>query len=147
MASSLTKRRISFIKYTANVEVKDGHLKANRCNCTFCTKFTTSNHSIPNPAEDFTLLSPKSRDELGDYAPRMKTLHRYFCKTCGAHVWIEGFFEVGGHKHEAFMLNVSSIDQPQEGLDLSQVKLMYFDMLHDNINGGLKETPWPNGLI
>ena len=75
-----------------------------------------------------------------------KCLHRYFCKICGVHVWMEGFYESNGKRNNLFVVNLSSVDQPQDGVDLSQVKLSYFDLLNDNFAGSLKEKPWPYGL-
>jgi hypothetical protein len=137
----------SFIKYKINIEIKDGKLMATRCNCTFCQKLRSTNLSIAKPEENFTLLSPSSRSEMGDYAPNVKSVHRYFCKECGAHVFMEGYYEVQGNKHDLFMVNACTIDQPQDGVDLSKMKIMYFDMLTNNMTGGLKEQPWPHGLI
>ena len=50
-------------------------------------------------------------------------------------------------KVDFFVLNASSIDQPQEGVELSKSKLQYFDALHDNFMAGTKDTPWEGGLI
>ena len=99
-------------------------------------------------AADFVLHTPSSRSELGDYAPRVKTVHRYFCRTCGAHVWMEGEYPIGGGKMlPVCAVNAGTINVPQEGLDLSKTEMKYFDMLHDNMAGGLAEKPWQDGLI
>lgn len=59
---------------------------------------------------------------------------------------MEGFFEFGGQKHDLFAINLSTVDQPQEGVDLSRTKLQYYDMLPYNVVGGLKDKPWAGGL-
>lgn len=43
-------------------------------------------------------------------------------------------------------MSVNTIDQPQAGLDLKDVKVQYFDGLHDNFEAGSKQEPWANGL-
>ena len=95
---------------------------------------------------DFKLLSPKSKEELGDYCPRVKTAHKWFCQTCGVHVWGEGSYEFEGQSFDFFTINACTIDQPQEGVDLAKVKLSYGDGLNDNWYAGSKETPYANGL-
>ena len=138
--------RPSTIKYTAAIKINaDGTIQASRCNCTFCTKLcTTGAHVEPS---DFTLLSPSlpSDPQVGDYT-RLETAHKYFCKNCGTHVWAGGSYEWEGAKHEFFTINLSSIDQPQEGVDLSKVKLSYCDGLRDNWHAGLSEKPYSCGL-
>ena len=60
---------------------------------------------------------------------------------------MEGYFEIAGQQYPMFAINLAGVDQPQEGIDLSQAKIKYFDMLHENFAGGLKDEPWPNGLV
>ena len=136
----------SDIKYTATIKIKlDGTIEATRCNCTFCQKLGTTNLALDGPS-DFTLLSPKSTDEVGNYCPRVPTARKNFCKTCGVHVWQGGQYEFEGQTHDYFMINAASIDQPQEGVDLQKVKLTYWDGLHDNWHAGMKDTPYSGGL-
>ncbi|KAK3709699.1 hypothetical protein LTR37_010726 [Vermiconidia calcicola] len=137
-----------FITFTANVQIdEEGSIKANRCNCTFCQKLGTTNMHLDGGRSDFQLLSPASTGEIGQYAPRMKTLVRYFCRTCGSHVWMEGYFLVNGHRQDIFSVNLATVDQPQEGVDLSLAKISYFDALNDNFEAGASDKPWPNGLV
>ena len=105
-------------------------------------------HEALASAADFTLHTPSSRSELGDYAPRVKSVHRYFCKTCGAHVWMEGEYPIGeGKVMPVCAVNLGTVDVPVEGVDLRRTEMGYFDMLHDNVAGGVAETPWEGGLI
>ena len=61
---------------------------------------------------------------------------------------MEGYWEgADGSRHDLFVVNLNTVDQPQEGVDLSLTKIGYVDMLHDNFTGGVKDTPWPNGLV
>jgi hypothetical protein len=79
--------------------------------------------------------------------PRSKTIKRYFCKECGVHVYMDGYHEnEKGERSSFFLVNLRTIDQPQEGIDLSEVKIKYLDMLHDNFQAGKKDTPWSGGL-
>lgn len=142
---------ISFIRYTVSVQPdENGQLTATRCNCTFCQKL--SNTNLPyHSASNFTLISPTSKNEVSTYAPRNKALPRYFCDKCGAHVWMEGSYEFplpdgGRQKVEHFSVNLPTIDQPQDGVDLSLVKIKYWDGLNGNFGAGLGEQPWPNGV-
>ena len=51
---------------------------------------------------DFKLLSPNSTaDGVGDYC-RMDTAHKWFCKTCGVHVWAEGSYVYEGNTIDFF---------------------------------------------
>ncbi|KAI0473292.1 hypothetical protein GGR56DRAFT_610064 [Xylariaceae sp. FL0804] len=117
---------------------------------------------------------PFSPSELGAYAPRTPTLARYFCRGCGSHVWGEGFYhdepepepgsgEPGedgedgedggdgsqrrGQRHDLLWINVATVDQPQPGvIDLSTLRVRYYDMLNGNAAGGARDEPWPCGL-
>ena len=66
---------------------------------------------------------------------------------------MEGYYEVpsggseGPKRHDLFVVNLATVDQPQDSIDLSSTKVRYFDMLNNNYGGGLKEAPWPNGLV
>ena len=120
-------------------------MAASRCNCTFCQKPGIVNLQLQSP-DDFELLSPSSRDGLGDYNPNAQAAHKYFCKTCGVHVWAEGSYPWEGKAFHFFLINVSSVDQPQDTLDLSKIKISYCDGLNDNQAAGYKDQPWSCGL-
>ena len=146
---STTNPQSSFITYTAHVSLTpEGTLSATRCNCSFCQRLGATNLSLASAA-DFTLHTPSSRSELGDYAPRVKTVHRYFCRTCGAHVWMEGEYPLGGGKMmPVCAVNLGTVDVPLPGgVDLRRTEMRYYDMLHYNVAGGAKEGPWEDGLI
>ena len=113
----------------------------------FCQKFGNTNMRPENAESDFKLLSPSSKSEMGDYNPGTPTIHRYFCQTCGVHVLSEGSYEWEGQSYDHFTVNAATIDQPQDGIDLRDVTLQYFDGLHDNWNGGLQDKPWSGGMV
>lgn len=72
---------------------------------------------------------------------------RHFCKICGTQVWFEGSFEVGGRMNNIFAVNLHSVDQPQDHVELSDVKMQYYDGLNNNFAAGLKDGPWKGGLL
>lgn len=133
-----------FIKYKAALPVTDTPA-ATRCNCTICLKQGFA--ALRLAPDDFTLISPASLSEVKDYQMRSKDIHKYFCDKCGIHVIGAGKYEYEGAVHEFFSLNILTLDQPQEGLDLSNFKIQYWDGRNDNWEGGMKDVPWPGGCI
>lgn len=133
------------IQYTANVALPDPPT-ATRCNCTVCQKTGATNLRLDS-LDDFKLITPSSLSDLPDYQFRSKDVHRVFCNKCGVHVIGHGFYEFEGNKYDFVTLNLITVDQPQEGIDLSKFKISYYDGLTDNFSGGTKEAPWPNGLL
>lgn len=101
-------------------------------------------YRLPDAAH-FKLLSPGSQKEIGDYQGRGGG-HRWFCQQCGVHVWMEAQYEIHGHKVDLFAVNLATLDQPQDSIDLNEVKISYVDGLHDNfMQPG--EKPYPGGLV
>lgn len=133
-----------FIKYQATIPMTDP-LVAFRCNCTICLKQGFTGMKLD--PDDFRLLSPDSLDQVKEYQMKSKDVHKYFCDRCGIHVYQAGKIEFDGVAHEFFTLNILTLDQPQEGLDLSHVKMRYWDGRNDNFQGGLRDVPWPGGCI
>ncbi|ETN42094.1 uncharacterized protein HMPREF1541_04033 [Cyphellophora europaea CBS 101466] len=152
MAESTTSKKsfkgschCGFITYTLAWDTaSDGDPKVFRCNCTWCQKPGYNILKLENP-EDFQLLTPASKDEMGDYAPRKAEVdgHRYFCKTCGTHIYREAKYTFNGQQHESFTVNALSIDQPQEGIDLSELSYSYCDGLTNKFTTG--DKPFPGG--
>lgn len=60
---------------------------------------------------------------------------------------MEGFYEHEGQRHEFFIVNLPTVDQPQDGVDLSLTKITYWDGLRDNFQAGRQDGPFPNGLV
>ncbi|QIW99137.1 hypothetical protein AMS68_004655 [Peltaster fructicola] len=140
--------KCGFVKYTLKAKVNaDGVMNVNRCNCTFCQKLGTTNYYCDGP-EDFELLSPASKEELGLYAPRVKTCPRRFCKECGNHVMMDGYYEMPtGGRRDMFVVNIATIDQPQAGVDLNNVNISYYDGLTGSQMKGTQDKPFPGGLV
>ena len=114
-------------------------------NCTICQKGGFTNLILKPDA--FTLISPTSRSELPDYQPNSKDIHKYFCDKCGVQVFGEGVYVLEGKSYDHFAINLLSLDQPQEGLELSEWKFKYVDGRHDNWMGGSKDVPWEGGCL
>jgi hypothetical protein len=136
-----------FVKYKAALPVTDPPV-ANRCNCTICLKqgFT----GVDVAPDEFTLISPQSLDEVKDYwryQEKSKDIHKYFCDKCGIHFYNKGKIELGGTVQEFAHINILTLDQPQEGLELSKFKIYYVDGRNDNWMAGTREVPWPSGCI
>lgn len=135
------------IRYSLAMSIpKDKPPVGHRCNCTVCNKTSFTSHR-PESESDFTLIKPSSPDETGHYVYRQKTAKKHFCRDCGVHVWGKGKYTWEGTEYPYFSVNLATLDQPQEGLDLSEWKMEYYDGLHDNWMGGAKDAPWTGGLI
>jgi hypothetical protein len=103
-----------------------------RCNCTVCTKTAYTGQR----AQPGSLTVTKGRDALSGYTTKSAT--RYFCKHCGVHLYGEGYVaEIGG---DFLSVNLQALDD----IDLSEVKIGYFDGRHDNWMAGLRDSPWPS---
>jgi len=142
----------SHIRYTADFDAST--VKATKCNCTYDQKRNFVILRLENFESDFKLLSPDSKDKVATYAPETEAtkngigeIQRYFCSTCGVHVWVQGWYKANGQTFDPASLNLATIDQPQEGIDLSQVKIQYVDLLHNNPLGAPQSEPYPGGLI
>ncbi|MCJ1474501.1 hypothetical protein MMC13_003159 [Lambiella insularis] len=131
------------IQYTATTP---SPLSAVRCNCTYCQKLSTTNLHLPGP-EAFTLLHPSSPASVASYLSRSGAMRRYFCATCGAHVWMQGEVAFEGTTVTVFSVNLATADQPQEGLELSEVAIQYWDGLTGEFGKGTRGGPWRGGLV
>ncbi|PPJ56030.1 hypothetical protein CBER1_03399 [Cercospora berteroae] len=120
--------------------------QVNRCNCSFCQKLGMSNYYLNDPSTNWKLLEPSNKSDLAKYPPNAKNGSKYFCRDCGTHVYQEARYPMGDQMVDLFTVNALTIDQPQEGLDLSETKIEYVDMLHDNFMAGTRDVPWPGGL-
>lgn len=55
-------------------------------------------------------------------------------------------YEIQGQKVDLFAINLATIEQPQEGVELSEVQISYVDGLHDRFMS-FGEKPWKGGLV
>ena len=135
-----------FIRYTISIPPSVlSTATAGRCNCTVCLKqgFTP----LRFPKSDFHLISPASLSECKDYRVNPdRDIHKYFCGNCGIHVVGEGKFAWKDGFVDFFQINLGTLDQPQEGLELSKWKISYVNG-RDNRWEDRKETPFRGGLL
>ena len=102
-----------------------------RCNCSICTKLGAFGGMVKPAA--FKLLGDES--ELGQYRWGVVST-RYFCKQCGTHCYGRGNLpELGG---EFVSFSYNTIDD----LELSELKVVYWDGRHDNWHAGPSDKPW-----
>jgi hypothetical protein len=154
MAESTKSTKTSFsgschcqaVKYNVLLSIPDPPT-ATRCNCTFCQKTGWTTINVEKPS-DLTLISPASIDEMQLYQGKNKDIERRICGNCGVYIVAKGSYEYEGKKVDFFTINLMTLDQPQEGLDLSKFKMSYYDGLTNNWEGGQKENePWSGGTI
>ena len=104
-----------------------------RCNCTICRR-TAQTGTIVKPAA-FTLLAGESN--LGSYVWGGRIAERFFCKTCGIHVFARGHLEQLGGDYVSVNLNCF------DALEVNERDVVYWDGRHDNWQAGPRSTPWP----
>ncbi|MCJ1443508.1 MAG: hypothetical protein MMC23_004006 [Stictis urceolatum] len=130
------------IRYTASLALPSP-LKFSRCNCSVCVKSGWTAILLPS-SSDFTLDSPPSISEMGLFKPKPGATHnRHFCPKCGVQVYVDGFYELMGKRIDVFSLNVMTLDQPQEGIELSQAGFEYWDRKGEGWKQGPQTRPWP----
>lgn len=134
------------IKYGVLLSLPD-HPKATRCNCTICLKSGFTGFRVPSPQTNFQLLSPASFAEIPDYQWASKNIHRHFCDKCGVQVFSYGQYTFAGQTTDFFTLNILTLDQPQDGLDLQNWEIEYWDGRNDNWMTGKKDKPWSGGCV
>jgi hypothetical protein len=132
-------------RFTVTLALSDPP-KAVRCNCTLCVKSGWTAVLLES-SEQLKLHKPASEKDLIDYQNNSRTTHRILCPKCGIHLYSYGYNELAGKRHDFFSVNVLSLDQPQDGLDFSNLKMQYWDGRNDNWNAGPKDSPWPCGAI
>jgi hypothetical protein len=114
-------------------EVEVDATAASRCNCTICTKVCQTGALVKPSA--FRLTA--GADQLTPYVWGGKISTRYFCKTCGIHVYGAGHLpQLGG---DFVSVNLNTLDD----IDVGTTTVMYFDGRHDNWMAGTRATPWP----
>jgi hypothetical protein len=106
---------------------------ASRCNCSICIR-TGATGGIVKP-DAFTLLA--GEEHLASYEWGHKVSRRFFCKRCGIHSFARGHLaELGG---DYVSVNYNCLD----GVELSELKIGYWDGRHDNWYAGMRDRPWP----
>jgi hypothetical protein len=115
------------------VDMDLGATNASKCNCSICTKLGVTG-GVVKPAA-FKLEAGEG--ELSTYAFGTKMATRYFCKRCGVHLFGKGHLaELGG---DFVSVNVNTL----EGVEPTELELVYWDGRHDNWQIGPRKTPFP----
>lgn len=106
---------------------------ASRCNCSICTK-TSVTGGIVKP-DAFRLVS--GEEHLSSYEWASKMSKRFFCKECGVHCFGRGHLaQLGG---DFVSININTLDD----VELTDLKVVYWDGRHNNWEAGPRGTPWP----
>jgi hypothetical protein len=77
--------------------------------------------------------------KLGQYEWGGKTGRRFFCKTCGVHVYGRGHLPQVGGDYVSVSLNCL------DDIDVATVLVQYWDGRHNNWMAGTRDVPWPIG--
>ena len=85
-------------------------------------------------AEAFQLVS--SENALSSYEWGGRTATRFFCKTCGIHCFARGSLPKLGGAYVS--VNYNCLD----GVELGEVKVIYWDGRHNNWHAGPRDRPW-----
>jgi hypothetical protein len=118
------------IRFEGDLDLAKG---VSRCNCTWCTKRSTSVVIVKPSA--FRLLA--GEQALADYAWGGRTGRFFFCSRCGIHAFGRGNLpQLGG---EYVSVNVNCLDE----FDPTTLKVVYWDGRHDNWAAGPRGTSWP----
>lgn len=125
-----------------------------RCNCTVCQKrswatlgMAETDFHLQTPCSTSELFASKHLEHVGVYV-REKTspgIKRFFCDVCGSPFAMHGHFMLGEKRVDFFCINPSTLEQPQEGLDLSTFKIQYWNGLVNDF-GAKQDHPYPGGL-
>src|SRR6476469_8763902 len=106
--------------------------KGTRCNCTICTKL-----SIVGGRGKLGTLEVTGADNLSFYEWGQKVAKRYFCRTCGVHLYGAGHLaELGG---DFLSVNLNALDD----IDPNRVPVTHWDGRHDNWGARMRDQPWP----
>lgn len=117
------------VRYEVVLDASNG----GRCNCTICLKSAVTSAMV-KPGE---LVVTKGEDKVAVYEWGAKISKRYFCPTCGIHVFGRGHLaELGG---DYASVNLNTLDD----VDPINVKVTYWDGRHDNWEAGPSAQPYP----
>ncbi len=133
----------SLIRYTVTLSLPSPP-EATKCNCSICLKTNRIELAVSDPDKNFKLLSPASMDSVPAYRFNAKKFRHCFCTTCGVHPFSFGSYEYEGQEVEMFCVNAATLD-PDQGLDLREFKVRYWDGKTDGWEKGMRDEPYPGG--
>ncbi|KAF8424214.1 Mss4-like protein [Tirmania nivea] len=103
------------VKYQVDLPPDPTTWELTRCNCTICHKKGYLS-MYPKDVKTFTLVSPASMEEVGNYKFGSLSLNHQFCKNCGTNVFGHGWIDATGRDH--LIINAYTLDD----VDLSKTK-------------------------
>jgi hypothetical protein len=118
------------VKFTVQLDLADG---GTRCNCSICNKLGLTARNVKPSA--FELVAGEA--ELSAYQWGSKIGTRFFCKHCGVQCFSRGYLEqIGG---DFVSVNLNALDD----VDVSTLKIGFWDGRHNNWQAGMHPEPWP----
>jgi hypothetical protein len=117
------------VKFEVEVDATQG----GRCNCSICTKLS----STGGIAKPDALTITKGESELSSYVWGHKVSTRYFCKHCGVYLFSRGHLAELGGDYVGVYLNAL------DDIDPAEIEVSYWDGRHDNWEAGPRKTPYP----
>ena len=117
------------VRYEVVIDATAG----SRCNCSVCTKTSVMGGAVKPDA--FKLLS--GEEDLSVYEWGAKISRRFFCKHCGVHCFARGNLPQLGGAYVS--VNYNCLD----GVELSDLNVIYWDGRHNNWQAGPRDRPWP----
>jgi hypothetical protein len=118
------------IRFEADLDLSTG---ASRCNCSVCQKLGVLGKQCK--PDELRVISGESSLAMYEWGGRVA--QRYFCKTCGAHVFARGHLDVLGGDYAS--VNINCLDD----VDPNRVAVGYWDGRHNNWQAGMASKPWP----
>lgn len=146
------------VRYKATIDV--ANLQPTKCNCSYCHKTNFVCITLdPDRPDALEFLSSSNSDAPAEAGPEpdadthqaqyrfgSKGVIWYFCRTCGVTTLAQGEHEsdAGDGKIvrvKTHVLNAVTLDQGQEGLDLSTIKFRYFNGLDHGWFASIQDSP------
>ncbi len=122
-STSATKKHVGSchcgaVRFEVDIDVGKG---ASRCNC--------------RKPDAFALVAGK--ESVGEYVWGASVSSRFFCKHCGTYCYGSGHLaQLGG---DFVSVNFNCLDD----IDLTQIKIIYWDGRNNNWAAGPRDEPWP----
>lgn len=130
-------------------EIKSAREELRREEIVGKTEYADQSTAVDQKAEEFLSLTegtpatnPESENDGNQDHPSKPSPPRVHQEHAGITTETEE-----GQVVHFFSVNIVTLDQPQEGLDLSVFKIEYWDGRNNNWQAGKKESPWSGGIV
>ncbi|KAF2151144.1 hypothetical protein K461DRAFT_279928 [Myriangium duriaei CBS 260.36] len=125
-----------------------------KCNCTICQKrgwvtlrADEKDFHMQTPCTTEQLFTSKPGQYVGNYVRESSPhMSRFFCDVCGCQFAMQGYFLIGEHRIDFFAVDPKTLDQPQEGLDVSTFKVQYYDGIKNDFMNKSSQVH-PHGIV